>query len=181
MLAAGVALIAAVAGVWTSVYLGARGHRRALQAQFAGERTRALLRALHIIETHSQVMRDRIFNLTETRRDWEDPFTGEQGDPYGPHPRDIEDVARLTLAEAVALLAVFGSPTIEGAYQGWEAAIEKCENAFLQAEFNWHEGQTNSKPQDFAAAREEEKRSLTALENAIRQALLNQSYVKLPG
>ncbi|MFC3297952.1 hypothetical protein [Clavibacter michiganensis] len=120
---------AAVVASLVAVLVGLGGpllnHRSALTQQRAHERATALARALQIVTVNSQGAAGTIFNLTEARVPGMgalDPVTGAPNDPYGPPRRPARDRSHEELAEAEALIAVYGSPSIVTAHESWAGA-----------------------------------------------------------
>jgi hypothetical protein len=161
---------ALVVGVW-----GARWNRRTtLDAQRSADRAKALVRVLHIVELNGQGIQEKVFNLTEARREnpsGRDPVTGELDDPYAPHPRSARSVVSEELAEAAALLAAYGSPEIDRAHTAWLDSLDSIEEAYLRSESRYLEDQVSAVPADFAVEIMDEKKIRAELGQRVRQVL----------
>lgn len=167
VVAAGVALVVGVGGAVLS-------RRTALDAQRAAERSKALVRVLHIVELNGQGIQEKVFNLTEARHESEtgrDPVTGELYDPYAPRPRSARAVSSEELAEAAALLAAYGSPEVDRVHAAWVGSLDGIEDAYLRSEARYMEDQINAVPADFADEVADEKKIRAELGRRIRQVL----------
>lgn len=167
VIAAGVALVVGAGGAVLN-------RRTALDAQRAAERSKALVRVLHIVELNGQGIQEKVFNLTEARRENEggrDPVTGELDDPYAPHPRSARSVVSEELAEAAALLAAYGSPDVDRVHAAWVGSLDLIEDAYLRSETRYVEDQINAVLADFAVEIAEEKKVRAELGRRIRQVL----------
>jgi hypothetical protein len=170
VIAAGAALVVGVTGIITSLYLAGRGRRDALRLQWASDQARALVRVLQVVETRSQDVRDKIFNLTKARSD-PDEFTGAPDNEYGPHRRDLTNLPRSAVAETEALVAAYGNNAVRASYREWDESLESCEDAMLRAEWNYFEGQKDAVADDFMVEVEREQAARTRLEHTIQATL----------
>lgn len=162
-----VALVVGVGGALVN-------RRTALDSQRAGERSKALVRVLHIVEMNGQGVQEKIFDLTEARHENEggrDPVTNEWDDPYAPHRRAARDLSSEELAEAAALLAAYGSPDVDRVHLGWLAALDRIEEAYLRSEARYMEDQVGASPADFQQEVADEKKIRIELGRRIRQVL----------
>ncbi|MGG7453030.1 hypothetical protein ACQ3HE_19200 [Plantibacter auratus] len=154
---------------------GARMNRRtALDAQRGGERAKALVRVLHIVEMNGQGVQDRIFNLTQARQKNDlgrDPVTHEPDDPYAPHQRAARALSAKELAEAAALLAAYGSGDIDPVHKRWITALDRIEDEYVNSEFRYWERQERAVPNDFAAVLQDERNLRAELGSRVRQVL----------
>lgn len=166
-IASGVALVVGVGAALLN-------RRTALDAQRVADRSKALVRVVHIAHLNGQGEQDRIFNLTEARREHglgRDPVTGTTPDPYAPLPREAHKLSRDELAEGAALVAAYGSREIDRAWRGWERSLEQIAAAELSAEASYFEGGIEISPVPFAATLEEERQVRDELALRIQQVL----------
>lgn len=167
IIAAAVALVVGLGGALLN-------RRTALDAQRASERSRSLVRVMHIVESNGQAIQDRIFNLTEARSSdggQRDPVTGEWNDPYAPHPREARYISGVELAEAEALLAAYGSSSLDDAYAQWHAALAGIEDAYLLSEMRYMEDATNALAEHFNTHTAAEQRARRELGRRVRSVL----------
>ncbi|PPF22201.1 hypothetical protein [Rathayibacter rathayi] len=86
------ALLVGLSDIGASLY-GAYRSRAAsldsLEMQYSGERAKALLRVMQLVELSGRAAQDRVFNLTQAGWEGTDLMTGEEGDPYGPERRPV--------------------------------------------------------------------------------------------
>jgi hypothetical protein len=145
-----------------------------LEAQRSADQAKALVRVLHIVELNGQGIQERIFNLTEARREHgsgRDPVTGELDDPYAPHPRAARALVSEELAEAAALLAAYGSPDVDRVHIAWLGSLDRIEKAYLRSEVRYLEDQVGAVPADFATEVADESKIRLELGRRIRQVL----------
>jgi hypothetical protein len=180
LIASGVALIVGLAGIVNSSVSISRAHRNELRLRFAERRSDGLLRLLAVVMLRSQHARDTIFNLSEARRDYYNEYTGENGDPYGPRRRNVEEVPRQVLSESASLLAMYGSAGIEESFDLWSKCLESCNAAVLSAEFFYLEEQVTVGPEHFSTALGAERVARSALESVVRRAISKQYNVNTP-
>ncbi|PPG65131.1 hypothetical protein C5C31_14760 [Rathayibacter rathayi] len=82
--ASGVALLVGLAGIGASLYGAYHSRAASLDMQYSGERAKALLRVMQLVELSGRAAQDRVFNLMQAGWEGTDLMTGEEGDPYGP-------------------------------------------------------------------------------------------------
>lgn len=169
---------AAVGASLVAILVGLGGpllnHRSALTQQRAHESATALARALQIVTVNSQGAADAIFNLTEARvpgMGARDPVTGEPNDPYGPPRRSARDRSHEELAEAEALIAVYGSPGIVAAHERWASALEGVEELIVNADSWYFEGERRATAADFDEASTREREARAQLRELLRSNL----------
>lgn len=162
-----VALVVGVGGALVN-------RRTALDSQRAGERAKALVRVLHIVEMNGQGIQEKIFNLTEARQENEsgrNPLTNELDDPYAPRRRAARELSSEELAEAAALLAAYGSPDVDRVHVGWLASLDRIEEAYLRSEARYVENHVGAVPADFQQEIADEEKIRAELGRRIRQVL----------
>jgi len=172
------AVIAASVASTVALAVGVSGavlnRRTALDVQRASERAKALVRVLHIVEMNGQGAQEKVFNVTEARKENEagrDPVTQEWSDPYAPRRRAARDLSSEELAEAAALLAAYGSPGIDAVHTAWLTSLDHIEQAYLRSESRYGEDGVAAVPADFEAEVEEEKQIRLELGRRIRKVL----------
>lgn len=168
------AVIAAAAALVVGLGGALLNRRTALDAQRASERARSLVRVLHVVESNGQAIQDRIFNLTQARSSdggGRDRLTGEWNDPYAPHPKEARNVSGVELAEAEALLAAYGSDSLDVAYADWLSALAGIEDAYLVSEMRYVEDAVSAIPEHFTTHTAAEQRARRELGRRVRSAL----------
>lgn len=165
-----VSLITAGVALAVGLFSAVLNRRTTFDAVYRQDRAKALLRVLNVVETHSSILRDRVFNLTEAR-----PRTFRFGQskrtPYAPPERPHRDTDLASLAEARALMAAYGTPDIDRALVAWFGAVDRLDLAFLDAEVRWSEAGEESAPEHFAEELADEDKTRAALGTRIRSIL----------
>ncbi|MCJ1685344.1 hypothetical protein [Rathayibacter sp. VKM Ac-2928] len=151
LIAASVALVVGSAGIIANTWVAHRNRLAGLQLQYAGERAKAMVRVLQLLETGLRSADNRIFNLTQARRE-DDPYTGAPGDPYAPNRRPDTERDLAAEAEARALIGAYGDHEMDVAFLVWVQALDEIDEAFDLAEYNYIEQQQSATSGHFAVA-----------------------------
>lgn len=169
--ASGVALLVGLSGVGASLYSSYRSRAASLEMQYSGERAKALLRVMQLVELSGRAAQDRVFNLTQAAWEGTDPMTGEEGDPYGPErrpfvPRDYEREA-----DVMALIGTYGDETMDAAVVEWMSSLDHIELAVKDAEFAARENGHAVGSAHFRPAAAQEFDARTALRALVRSTV----------
>ena len=170
LIATGVALTVGTAGVLTSLYSVQRSRLTSLELQYAGERSKALVRVVQLMETSGRAATNKAFNMTEARRDYDD-VTGEPGNPYGPERRPNAERNPADEADAGALIAAYGSFETDKAFYVWVTALETVYQEFEVAEIDYFEHQMPPSASKFTIPIMNEISARTNLRKIIRDTI----------
>lgn len=185
LIASCVALLVGVSSITATLWSTHRNRLAALELQYAGERAKALVQVVQLIEACGRAAEDRIFNLTEARRD-EDPITGQPGDPYAPRRRPHTERLWSDEADARALVGAYGDHEMDMALFDWVQSLDAIDRQFDDAEFNYVEGRKAATAGEFAIVSLESTIARTRLRALIRETIRvvpprRRRWLKLPG
>lgn len=152
----------------------------AFKTQRAAERATALLRVVQLVELHGQSRQNSVFNDTTARPpEGSNRYSDPAYDLYGPRRRDVRETSLEELSEIAALLAAYGSPTIDTAYEAWTSALQGIADAYLVSEpAYWEEGE-RAQAGAFASSVQAEQDARLKLGRLIRAALTGSRHRRL--
>lgn len=174
MIDTGFAAVIGAVLAFAAVGVAALIHRStALGAQRAAEQAKGLVRAIHLVELHGQSRQNSIFNETMARP----PESGggfaldADYDQYGPRRREVRATSPEELSEIAALLAAYGSASMDAAYETWTTALAGIEEAHRVSEYAYFEQRERPRAETFAASVEREQKARTELGKLVRATL----------
>jgi hypothetical protein len=173
-------IFGALVGLAVAVIVAFIQRNTALETQRAAERATALLRVVQLVELHGQSRQNSVFNDTIARPpEASNRYSEPEYDLYGPRRRNVRETSLEELSEIASLLAAYGSPAMDGAYEAWTGALQGIADAYVASEpAYWEEGQ-RAQAGAFASSVRAEQDARLELGRLIRATLTGSRYRRL--